>query len=76
MVRLAEGPQARGFAQPVDEGTRLGGPQEIAAAIQQRAFEVVPYIPAGQWKTRTAYRKSLKDLVLGPVIFRWGVEKA
>ena len=50
--------------------------QEIAAAIQERAFEVVPYIPTGQWKTRTAYRKNLKGLVLGPVIFQWGVEKA
>jgi peptide/nickel transport system substrate-binding protein len=49
--------------------------QEIAAAIQERAFEVVPYIPTGQWKTMTAYRKNLKDLVLGPVIFQWGVEK-
>ena len=50
--------------------------QEIAAAIQERAFEIVPYIPTGQWKTKTAYRKSLKDMVHGPVIFQWGVEKA
>jgi peptide/nickel transport system substrate-binding protein len=49
--------------------------QEIAAAIQERAFEVVPYIPTGQWKVMTAYRKNLKDPVLGPVIFQWGVEK-
>src|SRR5216683_2261292 len=49
--------------------------QEIAAAIQERAFEVVPYIPTGQWKVRTAYRKNLKHLVLGPVIFQWGVDK-
>ena len=43
--------------------------KEFAAAIQECAFEVVPYIPTGQWKTMTAYRKNLKDLVLGPVIF-------
>ena len=49
--------------------------QEIAAAIQERAFEVVPYIPTGQWKSMTAYRKNLKDPVLGPVIFQWGVDK-
>jgi peptide/nickel transport system substrate-binding protein len=48
--------------------------QEIAAAIQERAFAVVPYIPTGQWKVMTAYRKNLKDPVLGPVIFQWGVE--
>ena len=49
--------------------------QEFAATIQERAFEVVSYIPTGQWKTMTAYRKNLKNPVLGPVIFQWGVEK-
>ena len=49
--------------------------QEIAMAIQQRAFESVPYIPTGAWKTKTAFRKNLKDLVLGPAIFQWNVEK-
>jgi hypothetical protein len=34
--------------------------QEIATAIQLRAFETVPYIPTGAWKTKTAYRKNLK----------------
>ena len=56
-------------------GTDSEARQEIAAAIQERAFEVVPYVPTGQWKTRTAYRKNLKGLVLGPVIFQWGVDK-
>ena len=49
--------------------------QEIATAIQLRAFETVPYIPTGAWKTKTAYRKNLEDLLLGPVIFQWNVEK-
>jgi peptide/nickel transport system substrate-binding protein len=49
--------------------------QEIAAAIQERAFEVVPYIPTGLWKSGTAYRKNLKGPVLGPGIFQWGVDK-
>jgi peptide/nickel transport system substrate-binding protein len=49
--------------------------QEIAASIQQRAFETVPYIPTGAWKLMTAYRRNLKNLVLGPVIFQWSVEK-
>jgi peptide/nickel transport system substrate-binding protein len=49
--------------------------QDIASAIQERAFEVVPYIPTGQWKSMTAYRKNLAGLVLGPVIFQWGVDK-
>jgi peptide/nickel transport system substrate-binding protein len=50
--------------------------QEIATAIQLRAFETVPYIPTGTWKTKTAYRNNLKDLLLGPVIFQWNVDKA
>jgi peptide/nickel transport system substrate-binding protein len=50
--------------------------QEIATAIQQRAFETVPYIPTGAWKTKTAYRKNLKDVILGPVILQWNLEKA
>src|ERR1700730_2171601 len=49
--------------------------QEISAAIQQRAFETVPYIPTGAWKLMTAYRRNLKNLLLGPVIFQWSVEK-
>jgi hypothetical protein len=43
--------------------------QEIAMARQQRA-----YVPTGAWKTKTAYRNNLKDLVLGPAIFQWNVE--
>jgi peptide/nickel transport system substrate-binding protein len=38
--------------------------QEIAMAIQLRAFETVPFIPTGAWKTKTAYRKKLRDLLL------------
>jgi hypothetical protein len=40
-----------------------------------RAFEVVPYIPTGQWTAKTCYRKNLKGLILGPAIFQWNVEK-
>jgi len=50
--------------------------QEIAAAIQQRAFEVVPYVPTGLWMPKTAYRKNLKGVIEGPAIFQWNVEKA
>jgi peptide/nickel transport system substrate-binding protein len=35
-----------------DDATR----REIAAQIQQRAFEVVPFIPLGQYLARTAVR--------------------
>jgi peptide/nickel transport system substrate-binding protein len=50
--------------------------QEIASKIQQRAFEVVPYIPTGMWAPQTAYRKNFKGVITGPAFFQWNVEKA
>ncbi len=49
--------------------------QEIAAKIQERAFEVVPYVPTGQYINRTAYRKNIKGVISAPAIFMWNVEK-
>ena len=50
--------------------------QAIAAKIQQRAFEVVPYVPTGQFEAKTAYRKNLKGSVIAsPAIFMWNIEK-
>jgi peptide/nickel transport system substrate-binding protein len=49
--------------------------QEVAAAIQQRAFEVVPYIPTGLYMPKTAYRKNIKGVIQGPAIFQWNIEK-
>ena len=49
--------------------------QEIAAKVQERAFEVVPYIPTGQWTDKTAYRKNVKGVISAPAFFMWNVEK-
>ena len=49
--------------------------QSIAAKIQQRAFEVVPYIPTGQYEFKTAMRKNLKGYIEAPAFFLWNVEK-
>jgi peptide/nickel transport system substrate-binding protein len=49
--------------------------QEIAGKIQERAFESVPYIPTGQYLPKTAYRKNLKGVLIGPALFQWNVEK-
>jgi len=49
--------------------------KKIAAEIQQRAFETVPYIPTGQWLTKTAYRKDIRGVITGPAFFMWNVEK-
>jgi peptide/nickel transport system substrate-binding protein len=50
--------------------------KKLARAIQERAFEVVPYLPTGQWKSKTAYRKNLKGVIQAPAFLMWDVEKA
>jgi peptide/nickel transport system substrate-binding protein len=49
--------------------------QAIARKIQARAFEVVPYIPTGQFTPKTAYRKTLTGVIPAPVILMWNVAK-
>jgi peptide/nickel transport system substrate-binding protein len=49
--------------------------KKLAAAIQERAFEVVPYIPTGQWRPVTAYHKNLKGVIQAPAFLMWNVEK-
>jgi peptide/nickel transport system substrate-binding protein len=50
--------------------------QEIAAKIQQRAFEVVPYVPTGEFDVKTVYRNNLKGWInTSPAVFMWNVEK-
>ncbi len=57
------------------KATTMDERKKLAAAIQERAFEVVPYIPTGQWKPNTAYRKNLKGLLQAPAYLMWNVEK-
>jgi peptide/nickel transport system substrate-binding protein len=54
-----------------DEASR----HELAAQIQERAFETVPFIPLGQYRTRGAYRSTLTGAVDAPIAFLWGLEK-
>jgi peptide/nickel transport system substrate-binding protein len=49
--------------------------KKLADAIQLRAFEIVPYIPTGQWKPKTAFRKNLKGVLTAPAFLLWNVEK-
>jgi peptide/nickel transport system substrate-binding protein len=49
--------------------------REIAAQIQQRAFEVVPFIPLGQYRARAAFRSYLIGVVDAPIAFLWNIEK-
>ncbi|MBV8121288.1 MAG: ABC transporter substrate-binding protein [Alphaproteobacteria bacterium] len=53
----------------------FGERRQLAAAIQKRAFEVVPYIPTGQWTQMTAYRSNLKGVINAPALLMWNIEK-
>jgi peptide/nickel transport system substrate-binding protein len=48
---------------------------DLANQIQQRAFEVVPYIPTGQLVGRQAFRKNLIGVIDAPIPFLWNIEK-
>jgi peptide/nickel transport system substrate-binding protein len=49
--------------------------RKIAIAIQERAFESVPYLPVGQYAAQTAFRNSLEGVNNGPALFMWNVAK-
>jgi peptide/nickel transport system substrate-binding protein len=49
--------------------------KKLAAAIQERAFETVPYIPTGIYTAKTAYRKNLKGVLQAPAFLMWNAEK-
>jgi peptide/nickel transport system substrate-binding protein len=49
--------------------------KKLADAIQERAFEIVPYIATGQWMPRTAYHKNVKGVIQAPAFLMWNVEK-
>jgi peptide/nickel transport system substrate-binding protein len=53
----------------------LGERQALAAEIQLRAFEVVPYVPLGKYVTNTALRRNLTGLIVAPPVLMWNIEK-
>src|SRR5438477_536900 len=57
------------------KATTMEERKKLAAAIQERAFEVVPYLPTGQWLPKTSYRKNVKGLLQCPAYLMWNVEK-
>ncbi|NDW03432.1 ABC transporter substrate-binding protein [Jiella pacifica] len=60
------------FAQASDEETR----KTIAADIQAHAYEVVNYIPVGEYTIPSTSRNSLSGMLKMPVPVFWNVEKA
>ena len=49
--------------------------RDLAAQIQQRAFEFVPHIPTGQLVGRRAFPKNLAGVLDAPIPFLWNIEK-
>ena len=47
----------------------------IAAEIQRRAFATVPYLPLGEYSSRTAFHNNLEGVDIGPALFLWNVAK-
>jgi peptide/nickel transport system substrate-binding protein len=61
-----------------DDFARTGAPGEqkkIATDIQARAYDVVTYIPTGQYKQPAAHRKTLTGILKAPVPLFWNVDK-
>ena len=48
--------------------------QKIAAQIQNKALELVPYIPTGQYFSRTACLKNITGIIPGQYVF-WNVRR-
>jgi len=46
-----------------------------AMAVQERAFEFLPYLPTAQFILPTAYRDNLSGVIIAPMAFLWNVEK-
>ncbi|MBV9014049.1 MAG: ABC transporter substrate-binding protein, partial [Alphaproteobacteria bacterium] len=49
--------------------------RELADKIQARAFDFVTFIPTGQYRARSAYRKDLAGRLDAPIPLLWNIEK-
>ena len=49
--------------------------KQLAAQIQEQAYQTLPIISVGQFAIPTAYRDTLSGIVPAPVIVMWNVEK-
>jgi len=49
--------------------------KKAATAVQQRAFEFVPFIPTGQFILPTAFRSNISGVIIAPIAFLWNIEK-
>jgi peptide/nickel transport system substrate-binding protein len=59
------------FARETDQAKQ----KQIASDIQKRAYEVVMYVPTGQYAQPYAFRKNITGVMAGPVPVFWNMEK-
>jgi peptide/nickel transport system substrate-binding protein len=59
------------FAHAIDPAKQ----KEIIAALQQRAYEVLPYIPTGQYRIPSAVRANIKNVLISGLPVFWNLEK-
>ena len=57
------------------EAPDLAAQKAVAALMQERAMQNVPYLPLGQYLRQTAYRRTLSGMLKGLPLF-WNIEKA
>jgi peptide/nickel transport system substrate-binding protein len=55
--------------------TDAASSKKAASAVQQRAFEFVPFVPTGQFILPTAYRSNITGVIIAPMSLLWNVEK-
>ena len=68
-------PELEGLRQSWLDAPDLAAQQQVARAIQEQAFQDVPYVPLGQFFAPIAYRKDLTGIVQGFPVF-WNVRRA
>jgi peptide/nickel transport system substrate-binding protein len=55
--------------------TDAASSKKAATAVQQRAFEFVPFVPTGQFILPTAYRSNISGVIIAPMSLLWNVDK-
>ncbi|WP_408901588.1 ABC transporter substrate-binding protein [Pararoseomonas indoligenes] len=68
-------PELEALRQSWFDAPDLPAQQRAARAIQERAFQDVPYVPLGQFFAPVAYRRNLTGMVTGFPVF-WNVRRA
>lgn len=68
-------PAMEAFRSEWFEAPDLGAQKAIAARMQERAMQNLPYLPLGQYLRQTAFRRTLSGMLKGLPLF-WNIEKS